>query len=525
MATELSRRTLFELIGRIGGAATAYSALNMAGLLVTPTAYAAPPALKPGSGNGKSVAILGAGIAGLTAAYCLGKAGYQCTILEARARSGGRVWTIRGGDQIAETDSTQHVEWQADRDIYFNAGAARLSSHHQGILGYCRELGVPLELFVNDNRAALVQFDSQFGGKPQTARRLNADLRGAIAALAAKSVPNDEAVQTVLRIFGDLRRDLTYAGSARAGYGAEDDVPGAANRRGRLQPPLPLDEIAGPQAIRIALALCFAEAWQQSPTMLQPVGGMDAIVRAFDRAVGGMIRHNEEVVRIERLGDGARVISLERGSGRRSALDADFVICTIPLSVLQHIPADFSAPVTYAIGVGANLYFPAVKVAFEAPRRWWEIDQQLYGGISWTGRDITQIWYPSHGFHGEKGVLVGAYIWTPDAARRFTAMTPAERHAAATSDGERLHPGYERLVGPAASVAWAKIPYSLGAWIEWETNSGARQAEYPTLLAGDGPFYFAGEHMSYVTAWQEGAVQSAHYTVSQIAERVATTNK
>ena len=223
--------------------------------------------------------------------------------------------------------------------------------------------------------------------------------------------------------------------------------------------------------------------------------------------------------------DGARVISLDRTSGRRSALDADFVICTIPLSVLEHIPADFGPAVSYAIGIGAKLYFPAVKVAFEAPRRWWEIDQQIYGGISWTGRDITQIWYPSHGFHGEKGLLVGAYIWSHDPARRFTAMTPAERHAAAISDGERLHPGYERLVGPAASVAWAKIPYSLGAWIEWETISGARQAAYPTLLAGDGPFYFAGEHMSYVTSWQEGAVQSAHYTVSQIAQRVATTNK
>jgi monoamine oxidase len=139
MAAEISRRTLFELIAGIGGAATAYSALNMAGLLATPTAYAAPPALTPGSGKGKRVAILGAGIAGLTAAYCLRKAGYQCTILEARARSGGRVWTIRGGDQIAETDSTQHVAWQADRDIYLNAGAARISSHHQGVLGYCRE--------------------------------------------------------------------------------------------------------------------------------------------------------------------------------------------------------------------------------------------------------------------------------------------------------------------------------------------------------------------------------------------------
>jgi monoamine oxidase len=176
-----------------------------------------------------------------------------------------------------------------------------------------------------------------------------------------------------------------------------------------------------------------------------------------------------------------------------------------------------------AIATGAELYWPAVKVAFEAPRRWWEIDQQLYGGISWTDRDITQIWYPSHGFHGKKGVLLGAYISRQAPGLKFTAMTPAERHAAAIADGERLHPGYGKLVGPAASVAWAKIPYSLGAWIEWDAVAGARQAAYPVLLAGDEPFYFAGEHMSYINAWQEGAVQSAHYTVAQIAERVAKT--
>ena len=86
------------------------------------------------------------------------------------------------------------------------------------------------------------------------------------------------------------------------------------------------------------------------------------------------------------------------------------MICTIPLSVLKSIPADFTPPVKEAIATGAALYSPAVKVAFEAPRRWWETDQQLYGGISWTDRDITQIWYPSHGFHGRKGVLLGAYI-------------------------------------------------------------------------------------------------------------------
>src|SRR5262245_41291358 len=100
MASDLSRRTL---INAAASAAT-WSALNLMGLVPTPVAYAARPRLPPGSGNGKRVAILGAGIAGLTAAYRLREAGYQCTILEARDRPGGRVWTIRGGDRVVETD-------------------------------------------------------------------------------------------------------------------------------------------------------------------------------------------------------------------------------------------------------------------------------------------------------------------------------------------------------------------------------------------------------------------------------------
>lgn len=522
MPTELSRRTLIEMMGRIGGTAATTSALNVMGLLPTPAAWAAPPQLAPGSGTGKRVVVLGAGIAGMTAAYRLGQAGYQCTILEARRRAGGRVWTLRGGDEVVETDSTQQVAWNVDRDLYFNAGAARLSSHHQGILGYCREFGVPLEPFINDNRAALLQSDSWFGGKPQAMRRLQADLRGAIAALAVKSVPAEVRAQPLIRWFGALKADMSYAGSSRAGY-AGDDLPGGGNQRGTLHTPLSLEEIVEGLSPRIAFALCFAELWDQSPTMLQPVGGMDMIPRAFARELGGVIRHDEEVVQIDRVGERARVVSLNRGSGQRTALEADFVICTIPLPVLEHIPADFAAAVKDAIGRAAKAYFPAVKVAFQSPSRWWELDQQLYGGISWTSRDITQVWYPSHGFHGRKGVLVGAYIWDLAPGQRFTAMAPAERHAAAIADGERLHPGYEKLVGSAVSVAWAKIPYSMGAWIEWDAVPGLRQAAYPVLLAGDGPFYFAGEHMSYVTAWQEGAVQSAHYTVTQIADRVAGT--
>jgi monoamine oxidase len=516
MTFDLSRRALLETLG---GASAAYLSLNALGLLPVSTAFAAPPQLAPGSGRGKKVAVLGAGVAGLTATLLLRKAGYQCTVLEARARPGGRVWTLRNGDVIVETGSTQQVIW--DRDLYFNAGASRLFYGHQAILGYCRDLNVALETYVSDNRAALIQLDGVFGGKPQRLMRVLADMRGAVAALAAKAAPPDGSLDALLRNFGALQSDMSYTGASRAGFASRADEPGAGAQPGTLQPPLPVGEIARAHEARIiALALIFSELWDHASTMLQPAGGMDMIVRAMVKAAGDGISYRQEVEEIRRIGERARIVTRNLQTGQRTATEADYVVCTIPLPVLKSIRADFSPPVKQAVDAGAAVYAPAVKVAFETPRRWWETDDQIYGGISWTSSDINQIWYPSHGYNSRKGIIAGAYIYDYDAAKRYAAMTPDQRRAAAIADGEKLHPGYAKLVGSSASVVWQNVPYSLGGWAAWDAFPPSRQTAYPVLLAGDGPFYFAGEHMSYINGWQEGAVQSAHQTVGQIAARV-----
>src|SRR5699024_2017297 len=145
-------------------------------------------------------------------------------------------------------------------------------------------------------------------------------------------------------------------------------------------------------------------------TMMQPVGGMDAIARAFARAVGPVITLNAEVTQIRRQGDGARVVWRHRAQRTEHVETADHVICTLPLSVLRGIPSSFSNGVAAAIR--APGYVSAVKVAFEAQRRFWELDDGIYGGISWTSRDVTQVWYSPVGIHAQKGIVVGAYIWT-----------------------------------------------------------------------------------------------------------------
>ena len=97
-------------------------------------------------------------------------------------------------------------------------------------------------------------------------------------------------------------------------------------------------------------------------------------------------------------------------------------------------------------------------------------------------------------------------------------MTPAQRLEHALADGEHLHPGYGRHLARGVSVAWKNIPYSGSAWAEWSRD--ARTRYYPVLLRGDGPFLFAGEHVSHITGWQEGAVQSAHHALRDIASRI-----
>jgi len=154
-----SRRMFLTQVGHAGGFGAAYVMMQSLGLLAIPAAQASTVALSENSGKGKSVVILGAGIAGMVAAWELRKAGYTCTILEARNRAGGRNWTVRNGTRVEMTDGTAETCKFAEGH-YFNAGPARLPSQHHTILGYCREFGVPLEVEVNSSRSSLASGSS-----------------------------------------------------------------------------------------------------------------------------------------------------------------------------------------------------------------------------------------------------------------------------------------------------------------------------------------------------------------------------
>ncbi len=523
MPGSTSRRRFLKLVGRAGGTAAVLTTMKEMGLLA-PAGAVQKPRLQAQSGNGTSIAILGAGIAGMTAAYELRKAGYDCQVLEARDRAGGRCQTIRGGDVIKEFESEQTCDF--DEDLYFNPGPARIPYHHTALLGYCKEFGVPLQVRVNENRAAYFQDDKAFDGQPILNRRVVNDSRGYISELLAKAISqksldqeisdlDQERLMAFVKSFGSLGSDYRYTGGSRAGY---TTGPGAGEVAGEKFAPLGLSELLS--SAFWDYKLHFGEGYTQAATMLQPVGGMDQIAQAFEREVGDLIEYGAEVSEIRKTPEGVRIVYKNSVSGEEKALEADYAICTFPLPVLALVDADFSPEVKAAIEVGKDSYANAVKVAFQADRRFWEEDYNIYGGISWTEKDITQIWYPSTGFQGDKGILVGAYIWDNPIGNVWGTLSPEQRLAKAIEDGTAIHPNYAQEVsaGSGVTIAWEKVPYSRGGWAEWEDEQ--REGAYKVLLQPDGPIFLAGEHLSYITGWQEGAVRSALVAVEGIASQV-----
>ena len=150
----MTRRRFLELVGQAGGASAVYGAMSAMGLMAQPptTGRAGSKFELRGNGNGRRVLILRAGLAGLCAAYELQKIGYDCQILEARTRVGGR----RTRSVAARPKSNRTAERRRatfDDGEYFNCGATRIPQQHC-TLDYCRELGVAVEQWGNLNESA-----------------------------------------------------------------------------------------------------------------------------------------------------------------------------------------------------------------------------------------------------------------------------------------------------------------------------------------------------------------------------------
>ena len=312
-------------------------------------------------------------------------------------------------------------------------------------------------------------------------REVRADWRGQTSELLAKAVSSDaldrpmsaddrERMLEWLRLEGGLSLTLRYDGSPRRGYVSP---PGVGTATGVVGDPLPLDDL-----LRTGFGKYLATEINMQTPMFQVVGGTDGIVRRRSRQGRDTSRSARDVQAIEQpAGRRPRALHDLDGDdppGRRRVLHLDAAAdrcCATCRSTRQ--------PELRA-AVAAINYSSAGKIGLQFSRRFWEEDDGIFGGITRTDQEITQILYPSTGYLSRKGVLVG-YYQTGAAAGPMGDLAPAERLQRALDQGALIHPQYKTTFENAFSIAWQKVAYSKGGWAQF--TEAQRKARVPHAAA------------------------------------------
>jgi monoamine oxidase len=524
----LTRRRFVQMVGATVGSAAALNVMAAWGQQET-SGQTEPPKLD-GSGNGTKVIVLGAGPGGCAAAYELMQLGYDVTILEARDRVGGHVFTVRGGSKSEEYGKGEQVcDWP--EGFWWDAGPSRIPFFHRGFFHYSREFNIPFSDYNNINLNAWVyaeNIEGNLNGKRMRLHELQADMGGYTSQYLATALNQNALDQEMTSEDAELLReylvnwgmldsqDLTYHATGRRGYTHIPDT----QSRGEYAEPTPLEDLL-PYASSILqsaggyLAATPSATWQS--TLVQPVDGVGQLYDVgFRQAFGDRVKLNCEVTEIRQSDDGVRIVYLNKETGQTEEIEGDYSICNIPLSVLIKIPSDFSRE--FQTATRAVPYAMSLRLGLGFKRRFWEQDDWIYGGQSFSNiPELGILGYPNTDYNAEGGAMLGMYNFDAQSAH-VSSLSYEDRIELALEHGSKIHPQMRDEFISGFSVAWHLEPYSLGAWPEY--NPRTRAEAMPVLQEPDGRVYLVGEHLSYVNSWIEGANQAAWLQVENLHKRV-----
>jgi monoamine oxidase len=255
---------------------------------------------------------------------------------------------------------------------------------------------------------------------------------------------------------------------------------------------------------------------EMQTTMFQPVGGMGMIGKAFAKQIQPMITYNAKVTKMIQDKSGVTVTYTDTGTGAVTTAKADFCVCTMALSVLNQVENNLSPEKKAAIR--AVPYGSSVKYGLEMKTRFWEDEDYIYGGHSFTNQDISLVSYPNYNFFKEgPAVLIGCYSGGR-AAMRLTGMTSAQRIETCLQQGAVFHgENYRKNFITGAGVAWNRVPWTLGSCGQWTEET--RSMHYQKLVEVEDRIVLAGEHASYIGCWMEGAVTSSLDAIKRLHKR------
>jgi len=504
----LTRRRFLGHLGAVGGSSLVMTALSSWELMAGQAGER--PALAGRPRNAR-VLVLGAGLSGLVAGYELGKLGYDVRLLEARDRVGGLAWTIRHGSEHTEIGSGGERQLCTfDEGQHLNVGAWRIPYTHTGILNYCKELGVAMQIFVNESDASYFYYEGagSLANRRVRLREIKADLVGHTNELLVKAI--DQRSLDLPLTDEDKRRLVDFL-IAQGYLDASDHRYKAFVHRGPGDPYALTEVLRSGFGSRVR-SIPLRDGTQAAP-MFHPIGGMDQIAVGFQRAIGAArITHNAEVQSVHQDDRGVKVAYLNTKSGAKTEVAADFVVVCMPFSVLSGVDVNLSPEMMAA--VKATTYSNSAKLGLAMKRRFWEEDDQIFGGHLYSNLPIGELSYPSSDYFSKKGVLLGLYANGPVGDLLDQPVKARIEHV--LTHASKVHAQVRKEFESGYAVWWKKVKYNLGGFA-----SGAPPARRAQFAKVDNRIVLGSAAVAPYSEpdWQEGAVAAAWQAVKLLHDR------
>jgi len=380
------------------------------------------------------------------------------------------------------------------------------------VLNYCREVGVPLEVFVNESDSQYFYYEGEnigpLAGKKVRVREVRADLQGQINELLVKAI-DQHKLDTPLTV-EDQDRLATFL-IAQGYLDSTDRRYKAFNNRGPGDPHALAALLQSGFGSRMR-SVAPLEGTVASP-MFQPVGGMDQFPKGLARAIGAnRITLNAEVQSVHQDDRGVKVVYLNPKTGKKTEIAADYVVICLPLTIVANIDINLSPEMMAAVkGVP---YSSSAKIGLAMKRRFWEEDDGIFGGHLYSNLPLGEFSYPSSDYFSKKGVLLGLYANQP--VGDLLDKPVAERIEHVLTHASKVHPQIRSEFESGYAVFWKKVKYNLGGFA-----TGAATARRPQLTKVENRLIIG----SAATAphsepdWQEGAVAAGWQALESLHER------
>jgi monoamine oxidase len=444
-------------------------------------------------GDPKRVIIIGAGLAGLSAALELKRNGHSVTVLESQTTAGGRVRTMR--ENLAE-------------GFYAELGAGRVPDNHEWTLKYINEFGLKLSPFypttldsVHFMRNKLIRIKpGQQPGLNQfpadlTARELSLGLDGLFEqSLGEKVHLTIDRKNWPPKELHNL--DKTSLKEFLLSEGWSPDVYEVLGLH-------PFDDLSMLEVLRII------GNGHGSKSLSKIVGGNDQLPKAFASRLSEEIQYGAPVFRIEH--NQAVVDVMYRQFGEVKKISGDRLICTIPNSVLRMIEISPSLSQEKSKIINEMGYASLSRYTFQVSKRYWT-DQGL-SGFGYT--DIGgEIWHPTFDREGNRGLLQ-LYLYNKS-SELVSAMSETQQESYGISQVNRVFPGLNKYLEGVFVHCWDNDPWARGA--SRNIHPGQVVEFHKNMSKPEGNIYFGGEHTSTFTGYMNGAIESGIRTAKEVNE-------